>query len=62
VEATAVSHERGIAQHAEVDEQHRTGERLDQVMADRHRGDGGFADAAGADDSDEAVAVSWVET
>ena len=43
----------GIAQHAEIDEEHGAGEGLEQVMSDRDR-DRGLADAAGADDGDEA--------
>ena len=46
-------HQVGIAQHAEIDEEHGAGEGLDQVMSDRHR-NRGLADAARADDRDEA--------
>ena len=49
-------HQVGIAEHAEIDEQHRAGESFDQMMSDRYR-HRGLADAAGADDGDEARSV-----
>ena len=46
-------HQLGIAQHAEIDEQHGAGEGLASVMSDRDR-DRGLADAARAHDRDKA--------
>ena len=43
----------GIAQHAEIDEQHRTCKGVGQVMCDGDR-DRRLADAASADDGDQA--------
>ncbi len=47
------SYQSGVAHHAEIDEQHIAGERLDQIMSDRRR-HRALADAAGANDRDEA--------
>ena len=53
MEANGRRRQFGIAQHAEIDEQHGARERLEQLMPDRHR-NRGLADAPGADDGDKA--------
>ena len=56
MEADGCRHQARIADHSQIDEQHSARESFDQVMPDRYR-DGGFADAAGADDGDEPRSI-----